>query len=319
MKICFIGIGSIARRHIENLVDLLGHEKIQIDALRSKTINAKEKYIENMYFNYEDMPSDYDIIFITNPTSRHLESLVKVQDKAKAFFIEKPLRIMKENQHIDNSDDMKILSKLRKDAIYYVACPLRYTEIIRYVKEKIDWSDVLSIRCISSSYLPDWRPGQDYRKTYSAQKILGGGVAADLIHEWDYISYLVGQPDTLLKLEKKVSDLEIDSNDIAVYIGECHNIIVEVHLDYFGRSPIRKMELYTNEDTIVCDFLKATIEYVKQNISLNFSEKRNDFQKKELHHFLNICAGNMQNDNRIEDANHLMQILEGTTCKKEKN
>ena len=62
----------------------------------------------------------------------------------------------------------------------------------QYVKNNVDLSKVYSARAISSSYLPDWRPGQDYRTTYSAHKDMGGGVSIDLIHEWDYLSWLFG-------------------------------------------------------------------------------------------------------------------------------
>ena len=73
--------------------------------------------------------------------------------------------------------------QLKYGSTYYVACPLRYNAVIQYIKDNIDLQDVISVRSISSSYLPDWRPGVDYRKTYSAKKELGGGVSIDLIHE----------------------------------------------------------------------------------------------------------------------------------------
>ena len=44
--------------------------------------------------------------------------------------------------------------------------------------------------------------------TYSAHKDMGGGVSIDLIHEWDYLTYLFGMPSEIYSILDKVSDLE---------------------------------------------------------------------------------------------------------------
>ena len=46
------------------------------------------------------------------------------------------------------------------------------------------------------SYLPGWRPGTDYRQSYSAQRRLGGGVLLDVIHEVDYAAWVLGRGAT---------------------------------------------------------------------------------------------------------------------------
>ena len=41
-------------------------------------------------------------------------------------------------------------------------------------------------------YLPDWRPGTDYKSGVSAQKDLGGGALLELSHELDYLQWFFG-------------------------------------------------------------------------------------------------------------------------------
>lgn len=310
MKVCFVGLGSIARRHIRNLREIYSTEEIRIDVLRHCTNAVKEDGIDNQYTDYAEMPNDYDAIFITNPTSRHINTLQEVYDKAKAFFIEKPLRCMGRMEDISDADWNALIQKADEEKVCYVACPLRYTAIVQYLKKEIDWKEVYSIRSISSSYLPDWRPGMDYRKTYSASKELGGGVASDLIHEWDYITYLIGMPRNVLKLERRLSDLEIDTEDIAIYLGEYTDKTVEVHLDYFGRMSIRKLELFTRDDTVICDFLKSTVYYTKEDKLVEFGQNRDDYQIEELKHFIKICNRETENDNSIKEAETLLHLLE---------
>ena len=182
------------------------------------------------------MPEDYDIVFITNPTELHWQTLQQFHKKGKHFFIEKPVVSIHQRKQARGFEK-------RGDSVYYVACPLRYHAVIQYIKREIPADDVLSVRSISSSYLPDWRPGRDYRTTYSAQRKLGGGVSIDLIHEWDYLTYLFGWPKKVACMKGKVSPLEIDSDDYAIYIAAYEGMTAELHLDYFGRQTIRTIEL----------------------------------------------------------------------------
>ena len=181
LRVCFTGIGSIAKRHIRNLRFIAENRglAIQIDAFRRS--GATVEGVDDIYTELSKVPDDYDVVFITNPTEMHLETLTKFHEKGKHFFIEKPV------VSLDQIEEAKAL-EIRDNSIYYVACPLRYNAVIQYIKHNIDTNDVISVRSISSSYLPDWRPGQDYRETYSAHKDMGGGVSIDLIHEWDYLT-----------------------------------------------------------------------------------------------------------------------------------
>lgn len=65
---------------------------------------------------------------------------------------------------------------------------------------------------------------------YSAHKALGGGVTIDLIHEWDYLVDLFGVPETICNIRGKYSDLEIDSDDLSIYIAQYPTLLAEVHL-----------------------------------------------------------------------------------------
>lgn len=309
MKVCFVGYGSIARRHVKNLIEICNKRQIEliIDLCRSgngKDLEKEEQEaIHQVYTNIDEIPSDYNIIFVTNPTRYHLDTLIKMQRKAENFFVEKPV--------FDESNiDWKELAYLKKK-ICYVACPLRYTNVLQYLKKNIDFSQIYSVRCISSSYLPDWRKDVDYRNTYSAHKAQGGGVAIDLIHEWDYITWLLGMPEQVFKVVGQFSHLEIDSEDLAIYIARYRDKSVELHLDYFGRKTIRQIELYGADDTIVGDLVSNEIRYLKSGEIVRLSEVRDDYQKRELENFLNMVIGKVSNSNDIENACRVLMLTKG--------
>ncbi|WP_295916182.1 Gfo/Idh/MocA family oxidoreductase [uncultured Anaerovibrio sp.] len=305
MKVCFVGIGSIAKRHIRNLGEICNERGIdlQIDAFRRFSKDKPEGF-SNIYKAIESVPTDYDIIFITNPTEKHLETLRLFHDKGKHFFIEKP--VVSVNQ-INEAKEFQ----LHDIAVYYIACPLRYNAVIQYIKEHISVDDVISVRCISSSYLPEWRPGQDYRETYSAHKDMGGGVSIDLIHEWDYLTYLLGWPEKMHSFRGKKSSLEIDSDDYAIYIAEYSDKIVELHLDYFGRKTIREIQLFTKDDTIIGDIANNRITFLKSGKEIDFKEQRDDYQTRELKHFLEMVNGKIESDSDFYHAIDVLKLTQG--------
>lgn len=309
MRIGFVGVGSIAKRHMENLHTIFQQRKesLEIDLFRSGQGQGLpqhlQKLVHHTYLLEDSIPADYDVIFITNPTSLHLQTLQKFQHYGKAFFIEKPV-------FCTGNINLETLG-LSKKKIFYVACPLRYTPVIQYVKQHVDFHDVYAVRAISSSYLPDWRPGTDYRKTYSAQKDLGGGVSIDLIHEWDYITYLMGFPQRVASIQRHLSSLDIDCEDLSVYIADYLTATVELHLDYFGKMPLRRLELFMKNDTIECDLLNSSIHFFKQQRTLSFEKERNVFQQNELHYFFDILDGICENTSTISHACQILRLAEG--------
>lgn len=309
-KIAFVGLGSIATRHLKNVAAYLSNrgDTYSIDLYRSQMRPLPDELqtlVSEVYLYADEIPTErqYDVVFVTNPTSMHYETLEKFCKNTKSFFIEKPV-------FDSTSVDEAIFEKL-KGIKSYVACPLRYNAVLQYIRESVNPKDVIAARAISSSYLPDWRPGQDYRKTYSAHRELGGGVGIDLVHEWDYLTWLFGFPQECQSIQSKISDLEIDSDDIAIYIAKNSNMTMELHLDYFGRSIVRTLDLFTKEDTIHCDLIAGTVDYLRSGEKKTFENERNAFHMREIAHFFDIIDCKTNNDSTPEHAYNVLKLAKG--------
>ncbi|MBO6252428.1 MAG: Gfo/Idh/MocA family oxidoreductase [Bacteroidaceae bacterium] len=310
-KIAFVGLGSIATRHLKNVHTYLASQgdSCEVDLYRSslgKPLGDELKpLVSNSYLYAHEIPADrkYDVVFVTNPTSMHYETVEKFAGHTKSFFIEKPV--------FDSTTvDEKIFETI-KNIPSYVACPLHYNAVLQYVKQHINPDEVICARAMSSSYLPDWRPGQDYRKTYSAHKDMGGGVSIDLIHEWDYLTWLFGMPTECHQLIGKVSNLEIDCDDLAIYIGRNNKTTFELHLDYFGRKTQRTLDLFTAEDTIHCDLIAGTVSNLKEGRTITLESERNTYQLAEIAHFFEIINSKTINDSTPEHAYQVLKIAKG--------
>lgn len=313
MKVCFFGLGSIGKKHLGNLIEYCQLNKfdLTVHAYRSSEGSSKIQGVDKEVYRIEDLDEDYDIAFITNPNSEHFNTIKLMKNRCNNMFIEKPIF-----DHINY--DLESLS-LEKGT-YYVAAPLRYTGIVEKLKEILKEENIFSIRALCSSYLPEWRPNQDYRNVYSAKKELGGGVSIDLIHEWDYLIYLFGFPEEVLNIQGKYSQLEIDSEDLSIYIGKYKDKIIELHLDYFGRVARREVEIYTENAVIIGDFInkKITIRTKGESREINIKTE-NDMYKLEILNFMEMILKGKENINTIDHAYKVLKLIRESECLEKKN
>lgn len=307
MKILFVGLGSIGRRHLRNLTDVLKARNVEaeIHALRGTGTPLPDdviRLVHQEFNNVADIDDVYDAIFITNPTVLHYDTLSWARSKAKKIFLEKPV--------FAEVPQDKVVANLPANVICYVAAPMRYTRVFQYLKRYIPTNEVISARAICSSYLPEWRPGTDYRKCYSASKAKGGDIGIELIHEWDYLTDLFGMPEQVNLLSGKFSQLEIDSDDIALYLGQYKDKVVSLSLDYFGRIARREIEFYLPDEVIVGDFIKSEIRYLKSGKIVSLKEDRDVYQRAELEYFLDL-QNEAENVNSVKHAVEVLKIAKG--------
>lgn len=304
MKVLFVGIGSIGTRHLKNLHTVAKERGLSLDitALRSSDRPLPEEtaaLIDKQIRQLDD--TVYDLAFITNPTTLHYSAIADLKVKAKFFFIEKPI-------FEDSIYDIEQLGLTDENA--YVACPMRYCGAYMKLKELLKDEKAFSVRIICSSYLPGWRPNIDYRKNYSAIRALGGGVTIDLIHELDYMTDLFGFPLESYNFKGTYSDLEIDSDDLSVYIARYADKLCEVHLDYFGREYRRTCEVFVPEGTIEAEFGKGSVKLPNGEI-INCNEDANMRFVREMRNVLDIMDGKAENINNVHRANKVLALTLG--------
>ena len=283
MRVLFVGLGSIGKRHLNNLIHIAARRGIslEVDALRSslKPLPAElAAIIKHQYIDFEQL-GYYDIAFITNPTNMHAGTLAELSGKVENLFIEKPIF---DHTKYNLADFVLDTQKA------YVAAPMRWCGVFLALKKLMPTLRPYSARVICSSYLPEWRPGVDYRKVYSAHKEMGGGVTIDLIHEWDYMVELFGKPLETYNFKGTYSDLEIDSDDLSVYIARYPHMLAEVHLDYFGRTYRRAIELFCEDGTVTADFGEGTLT-LANGVVQHYEEPVNDRYMREMEYFLDYA------------------------------
>lgn len=302
MKVLIIGLGSIARKHIAALRQC--HPEVDIHALRSSCDAKPYERVHDWYTWEEALSLHYDFAIVSNPTSMHRQAIERLKENGMPLFIEKPL--------FDSLQGKDLVERFKMRQIpTYVACNLRFLEVIRSLQKLLQRVTVNEVNVYCGSYLPDWRPGTDYRQSYSAIPELGGGVHIDLIHEIDYVYWLFGQPQNIHKVFTHKSSLGIRACDYANYLLEYPAFNVNIILNYYRRDSKRMCEIVTDEDTYTANLLNNTLSNSKGEILEQYSQRITDTYTAQMRFFLSMLESKNFNFNTIEDAYNVLKICLG--------
>ena len=311
-KILIIGLGSIGKRHVNNLLSHF-NVKIIIFSKRKdlKSLNKKGVIIHNTLSKC--LKHKPEIGFITNETSFHVETATQLAKNGLDLFIEKPLS--------DSNRGISLLNKIikKKKLVVQIGCNLRFHPCIKKIKkiiEKGTLGRIISVQVENGSYLPDWHPYEDYRYGYAARRDLGGGVILTMIHELDYLHWFFGKVDNVFSITGKFSDLEVSADDLSTIILQFKNkVIGEIHLDYFQRPEYRSCKIKGTKGIVYWDSDSNEVKIYYRNKKkwktvLNLQKyDKNKMYVDELKHFMTCLKNRKKAINDIKDGIETLGIV----------
>ncbi len=312
MKTLVIGYGSIGRRHARN-ARRLGHEVV---LLRHGGHDPNPDGLREYYDFDEVLASEgcIDAAVVCSPTSGHLDDVAGLVERGIPFLLEKP-------PAVDLSATRRMRRLLERPGAprYDIAFNMRYYPPLRFIRHRLsDMGRVYCAQVWAGAYLPDWRPGVDYRTTSSARAELGGGVHVELVHEIDYILWFFGMPVSVFATARRISDLEITTQDLcsAVLLYE-DGMTVELHLDYLSRKRIRGCRVIARDATLEWDMGAGQISCVTDGsqcgdlqFSLDPGYDFNNTYVEELAHFTRVVDEGAAPAVDIHTALNAMMVLD---------
>jgi len=288
-----IGCGSIGKRHLRNLKLLGIKDFVLCDTNKNRLKNiGKGMNISKLYQDYKKAIKENKNIsaaVVATPTSLHLPIAMHLAQKGIHIFMEKPL-----SHNLSGIDKLAKLIK-KNHIIFMMAMCYRFNPVLlrlkKLLKEKVI-GKIYFVNYFGGHYLPDWHPTADYRREYSARKDLGGGVILTSIHELDNIRWLFGEVKEVKGYNTKLSDLEMDVEDIfAVVLKMEKGFYINAESDFLQRVPQHRVIIIGSKGNIEADIRSGEIriwtiktknwQVIKANYDIN------TMYVEEMDYFLN--------------------------------
>ena len=286
-SIAVLGLGSIGMRHARNLLEL-GCIVSGFDpdpARRAMLADEGGTALATREAAFEAGKA----IVIATPSGQHATDLAKAIDAGRHVFIEKPLA------HSAEGLDALIARASAQGLTVFAGFMLRYHPAVERMRTLIEEGvidRIAGLRAVCGSWLPAWRPGQDYRTGYAADPRTGG-VILDIVHEIDLACHLAGPATVAACAAGRSGLLEMASEDIAdIVLLHDGGIRSNLHLDYLARPPVRTGAIMGEGGTIAWDLNARSLHWSDAQGATReaaaFPGVWNDDYLAQMRHFL-VC------------------------------
>ncbi len=307
LKILICGLGSIGQRHALNLLDI-GYKNLIFLRTKSKNkLNTKlKKY--TIFNNLKDAINEKpDVAFICNTTDKHIYTATILANQKIHLFIEKPAGFKKKG-----FKNLIYLCKKNK-ITNMVGYMMRFHPAVKIIKKILNNKKngpFFYFRSEWGEYLPNWHPKENYKKSYAANRKMGGDIGLTLSHDLDLAKYFFGEINYVMKLKQKNNILKINSDSITdFFVYFKNNINGNIHLDYLQKNNSRTWKIDGLNCSILFDYYKNKLVFKKKSKIKTYyfnNFKRNNLFKDEIQFFIS----NLYKKQKIDcDIKHSFNLL----------
>lgn len=313
-RVLICGLGSIGRRHLRVLRK--HWPSLDIAVLRSGLGPAcqESELADQVFTCFDDsLAWNPEAAIISTPATDHLSKALPLARIGVPLLIEKPVGTGSEL--LADWQELLHLSKKIPIAVAYV---LRHDPCVAFLQDQLNTGKLgklIEADFYCGSWLPDWRPGLDYRSCVSAQRSLGGGALLELSHELDLAQYLLGgiKLDASFLEESKL--LEVDVEDSAILLGHsATGCSVAIRLN-FCTKPAKRYAVFRGSAGEICwNLLEGAVTVTQGEInqeSHTFAPAASSYDRyyQQMKHFLDCVARTAEPMCSLSEGLHAVDLV----------
>lgn len=314
-----VGLGSIGLRHLRLLRERL--PDIEIMVLRHSLGADIDEGADHSTNSIEDaIKFAPDIAIIASPATFHSSQAIPLANAGIHTLVEKPMAAT-------TCEAEKMLSAANTaGAVLQVGYNLRFLESLCMFKSTLDSAKigrVFSVRAEVGQYLPDWRPGRDWRSSVSARAELGGGVLMELSHELDFLHWIFGDVKSARGWTGHQGGLQLQVEDTVHAVLEFTSSfpkgnngvapVASVSLDFARRDTVRVCTAIGEEGTLTWNGITSQVVFIgpDQKPTVLFDKKPDrDFSyRAQLEAFLTAVENKDSATANSDDGLRVMRTI----------
>ena len=310
-----VGYGSIGRRHLANL-HAAGVSDWAVVHTGQGTLPVEPPCPIRIYSDLLEALGQESPAFavIANPTSLHVPTALACVEAGCDLLLEKPV------SHTPAGLDDLAATAAARGARVLVGFQFRFNPALIRIRGLLSSGIIgapLHARVIWAEHLPSWHPWEDWRLSYAARADLGGGVHHTICHPLDYLRMLFGDPVSL------TASLTFDG-PLSLPVAEAADVVLrftgalsaQIHLDYWCRPPMHRMELVCSDGKVEWDYMAGSLcvwnadgEVVEAGATPGVNERDGLFVS-EARHFLEVVARQQRPACTLADGIAVVRICE---------
>ena len=312
MRALVVGGGSIGTRHLKNLaaVGIEGAGVVEPDEARRRAIVA-ETGAAGYAFLEDALARQPDFAIICTPTDNHVATALLAAKAGCHLFVEKPL-----SHSLEGLDELLREARSRS-LITLVGCNMRFHPGPAAVKRCLEEGligEVLAARIEGGSYLPRWRPGQDYRSSYSASPRHGGAIL-DYIHELDLALWYLGPARLLAAGALPAHSIGLKTEGLAeILLRHDTGQLSNVHVNFVQQDYHRACQIIGAQGTLRWNFAAQKVTVTgPEGQTMRIIEQPNQWTLNqmyvdELRHFAESVEKGCPTINSLEGGRDALQL-----------
>lgn len=288
-KILIIGSGSIANKHIENLIDL----KIKNIFVLIKDDFEKKRFVKKnvskiIFIKFREINvrllNQINFAIIANSTNNHYKFLKFLLKKKINIFCEKPI-----------SNQINLVKKLRKEIIkkkiiFFINYQLQEHNLVKKLKKLLSNKKIYNASLKIAHNLKYWRKNKIRENSYYIFKKKGGGSIFELIHEINLANFLFGKIDKITTIRKNTFIKKAEDQAASIFKTK-KGTIGTLFQDMISPVKQRYIEVCLKNKILKLDFERNTLTIksrFNEKIIKNYDDKKLSTLKKRLKKFITL-------------------------------
>lgn len=319
MKILVVGLGSMGKRRVRNLLanGIPAGNIFGVDTREDRIAEAHEKYGIRTHQNIDQVDlNEVDAFVISTSPNLHLPYAKLATENGKHMFIEASV--------LDEGLKELYEEVIRRNLVAFPSCTMRFFAGPKRLHELIHGGEVgrvLAWQYQSGQYLPDWHPWEPITDFYVSNPETGG--CREIVpFEMVWLHSLFGPVRDVESRRAKQTDMPAEIDDIyMLQVQHQSGALGQLIVDVLGRSAVRDIRVSGSEGTIEWDdatkkirvYRVADGEWREETVGTGTVENKYINPEEpyidEIQAYLNCIRNGTQPDYTLADDINILHLL----------